>query len=133
MSVDLSCLHAKRLTNVTTDGFNWFFTFSDGAALRVEALWRFIENGRLARGSVDHLQKFGLPEPVDAAQTLLASLANHEIREARIVPDSGDLILLFSESRLEILNTSAGYEAWALALPDGRAYIAQGGGRIVGG
>jgi hypothetical protein len=114
------------------DPHSWVFKFSGGGVLRAECPWRIIANGRVALGSADHRQWFGLSKPVDAARQALSLLAAQQISDARIHSETCDLVVEFSAgARLELFNGSSGYEGWNLSSPDGRRRIAQGGGQLV--
>src|SRR5262245_51268545 len=132
MSHDLSWLHHQALEAVRADPHSWLFTFSNGALLQAECPWRVVSEGRVALGNVDHDQKFGLREPIDATQLARRILADQRIAIARVQPETSDLVLEFSSgARLELFNGSSGYEGWSLTSPQGHQFIAQGGGRLV--
>ena len=48
-------------------------TFSEGTRLRTD-YWRLISNKRASISSFDHRQKYGLPSPIDAVDTLKREL-----------------------------------------------------------
>jgi hypothetical protein len=131
MNPDLSWLSGRSLDGVDADPHSWVFRFSGGGVLCAECPWRIIAHGGIALGSLDHQQKFGLPEPVDAARKALNLLAAQQITETRIHPQTCDLVVEFSAgARLELFNDSSGYEGWTLSSPEGRQLIAQGGGQL---
>jgi hypothetical protein len=131
MTPNLSWLRGRSLEKVDADPHSWVFKFSGGGGLCAECPWRIIAHGGIALGSSDHQQKFGLPEPVDAARQALKLLARQQISEARIHPETCDLVVEFSAgARLELFNDSSGYEGWTLSSPEGRQVIAQGGGQL---
>ena len=131
MSADLSWLCGSSLESVEADPHSWVFRFSGGATLCAECPWRIIADGGVALGSADHKQKFGLPEPVDAARDAMALLGKRHVSVGRIHPDTCDIVIEFSGgARLELFNGSSGYEGWTLSSPGGRQIIAQGGGQL---
>ena len=111
---------------------SWHFAFGAGASLVAECPWRIIADGGIALGSVDDRQQFGLPAPVDAQVIADELLRGRQVTAIEIVPASSDLVLTFGgDRRLELFNNSSGYEGWSLSGPDGRRFIAQGGGQLV--
>jgi|1185.fasta_scaffold102597_2 hypothetical protein len=114
------------------DTLEWVFRFGTTASLRVAAPWRIVAHGRIELGCDDHRRKFGHPEPVDAVAMALALLGGRTVESFSVSPVSGDAIIdLAHGTRLEIFNSSSGYEAWVLAETNGRTFVAQGGGRLV--
>jgi hypothetical protein len=131
LNTDLSWLHGQTLEAVLADPHSWVFTFSGGGSLCTECPWRIVVGGGVALGSADHEQWFGLPETVDAGGQALSLLAPQHITDARIHPETCDLSVEFSAgARLELFNGSSGYEGWTLSSPEGRLFIAQGGGQL---
>ncbi len=112
--------------------FEWVFRFGSTRSLRVAAPWRIVAQERIALGSDDHGQQFGLPRPVDGVANAVALLGGRTIEAFSVSPVSADLVVDFGDGvRLEIFNSSSGYEAWVLSTGGGRCLIAQGGGRVV--
>lgn len=110
----------------------WVFRFGFGTALRVAAPWRIIAFGGIALGYEDGGQQFGLPKPVDAiakSRELLCGRAVEAFTVADVTADAA--IRLEGGVRVEIFNSSSGYEGWVLHAPGGRTIVAQGGGRVV--
>ena len=131
MSSDVSWLSGQLVRAVQREAYSWHFSFSDGSQLTAECPWRIIADHAVALGSVDHHQKFGLPQNVDAAKEAESLLESRKISEALIRPETCDLIITFERGvRLELFNGSAGYEGWNLGAPDGRLFVAQGGGQL---
>jgi hypothetical protein len=133
MSTQMSWLLARSLRSLRHDDGTdeWIFDFGDGYVLRVASPWRLVKGGAIAVGSEDHCQKFGLPEPVDAASAVCDLLKNHVIVDAVAHEGSADLSLDFGAGiRLEVFNNSSGFEGWILDAPDGRTVVAQGGGNL---
>jgi len=113
--------------------FGWTFIFSTGATVTTQALWRVLTDGIVVT-SEDQNQQFGLPTPVDAGQRA-ASLLLGQATKVEVTPVTSDLRISFdSESALELLNTSSGYEGWHLVVREdgGTAteLIALGGGEL---
>jgi len=110
MTVDFSWLTGRRCESVALDVSGSLFSFGD-ATLQIGCAWRIIAAGRIALGSVDHGQRFGLPSSVDATADARALLGQRRIQHVRVVEESGDLTRDFGDGvRLEIWNTSSGYE-----------------------
>jgi hypothetical protein len=110
----------------------WVFRFASTAFLRVAARWIIVAQGRIALGSDDHGQQFGLPRPVDGVANATALLGGRTVEAFAVSPVSADLVIDFGAGvRLEIFNSSSGYEAWVLAAVNGRCLVAQGGGSLV--
>ena len=108
----------------------WLFTFSSGAVVQPECLWRLLDGSHIVLTSEDHRQQFGLPAPVDAAAEASRLLAENRVAEFAVRSDTLDLLFTFSSGhRLEVLPTSFAYEAWSLSF-SGRRFIAVGGGRL---
>jgi len=113
---DISLLFGKWLVQVEKDDFSWGFMFCDGLKLRVESLWRLIVSGRVVLTSEDHGQQFGLPAPVDCIGELLRRVGGVPVTSARVRARTVDITLDFGDTAtLEVIATSAGYEAWALS------------------
>lgn len=130
----LAELCGTTLTGLEADEFSWSFSFANGATVTTPSIWRALTDHGIAITSKDHLQQFGLPEPVDAAHRA-ASVLLGEVTSAVLMPITGDLRISFSSgSCLELLNTSAGYEGWHLVLRAGecgaREMVALGGGDV---
>ena len=107
-------LSGAQLVGVTRLEHSWALEF-DRVGLTTGTSWRMIKNGRLVLTSSDDGQKFGLHQPVDSETQLQAALAGHQVTSCVVDPATADLTLDFDEgSRLEILSTSIGYEAWQL-------------------
>ena len=126
-----SALCGATLASVEAWEFGGAFSFSNGAALTTQSIWRVLAGGRIAVTSEDHRQQFGLPAPVDAAQRA-ASILLGTITTTEAAAITGDLRISFSSgSVLEVLNTSSGYEGWRLVVRwDEREVIALGGGEL---
>ena len=117
--IDISILVGKRLDWVEKDDFSWEFSFSDCLNLRVECLWRLLVSGKLVITSEDHGQQFGLPAPVDCLSELRRRVEGVPITSAKVRVGTVDITLHFGDiATLEVVGTSAGYEAWVLSGPD---------------
>ncbi len=96
----------------------------------VECVWRILGSSILL-ASEDHQHKFGLPAPLDALARASELLAGDTVTDFILHHDSLDLVFTFSRGhRLDILPTSAGYEAWQIVSPQRQHIIAVGGGRL---
>ena len=97
----------------------------------MECLWRLLNTGAIVITSEDHHQTFGLPHPIDVASRLSELLAQEIVAQFILRGDTLDLSFIFSNGhKLEILPTSAGYEAWQIVSPKREHIIAQGGGQL---
>ena len=95
------------------------------------SLRRILVEGRIALGSADDRQRFGLPEPVDARLRAQNLLGDRAVLAAAVTADAGDLALSFDGAvRLDLFNGSSGYEGWSLSGPTGVRIIALGGGTL---
>ncbi len=107
---------------------DWIFKFDSGNQFRVASFWRITGNGQVLLCDMDHSQKFGMPEPIDAAvdaKKLLGGKVTTAIIEAL-----GDVRITFgNKNELEIYISSSGYEAWTFE-GSNRLLVAQGGGGI---
>lgn len=129
----MNLLHGTALVEVGAEEFCWTFSFSGGATVVTQSMWRALAAGGIAVTSEDHHQTFGLPAPVDAGQRAISVLPG-KIMSVEIAPTTCDLRINFeSESSLEFLNTSCGYEGWHLRAPEnGKVWeiVALGGGDV---
>lgn len=133
-AIRVAALVGRRMTSVDASGapHSWVFHFDGGFRVTAESLWRLVSKHRVALTSEDNEQLFGLTKPVDAAEELLALIAERACTAASLAEDTGDLYMDFgSEARLDVLVSSRGYESWALWNPDGTQLVATGGGRLV--
>lgn len=104
----------------------WGFSFSSGN-LTTESHWRVVSGGRLLLTSDDDGQQFGLPEPVDTEAAAQAALVGGRVCAVELDVATADLRIAFEDGfRLEVISTSAGYEAWRLNTP-GSCIVANGG------
>jgi hypothetical protein len=132
MGFDSSWMVGLRYREVVRGDYSWHFAFEAGTSLLAECPWRIIANGRIALGSIDDRQQFGLPAPIDAQVLAGELLRGEQVKEVVVVSVSSDLVLTFNgEQRLELFNNSSGYEGWTLSDPHGKRFIAQGGGQLV--
>jgi hypothetical protein len=120
-----------RLLSIEAKEYSWHFTFTEGIRVTSETLWRLVGDGRVMWVSGDHLQVFGLPQPVDLVQEVQSAIADRPLTHLQ-VDDKGDLLLSFAgdDVELQFLITSGGYESFRLEVSD-RLYVATGGGRLV--
>jgi hypothetical protein len=92
--------------------------FSNGALLTAE-FWRIVEDGKAGVSSFDHQKKYGLPAPIDALSVLQQLLHDKGVVDARLQPETGDLLFEFTgEASLQVFNFT-GYEIWEMRFPDG--------------
>ncbi|HET7433250.1 MAG TPA: DUF6188 family protein [Thermoanaerobaculia bacterium] len=109
----------------------WVFAFHDGGSIAAECPWRLIVDETIAVSSDDHGRRFGLPSPVDAAQSVRARLAGDAVVKVMVQRGTADLSIAFaSGSRLELLVLSSGFESWEAVSPTGALVIAQARGDV---
>jgi hypothetical protein len=119
-----SWLAQRRFVSAVRRESDWVFSLDPEAEVVVECLWRLLEEGRIRITSRDDGEQFGLPQPIDAAAQLARCLAGAEVEGVRLEAGTLDLELRFSTGHvLQILPTSAGYEAWS-ATAEGNEYTA---------
>jgi uncharacterized protein DUF6188 len=134
MNTQVAWLLKRSLESLRRDDEtdSWIFDFGESYVLQVACPWRLIKDGGIALGHCDHGQWFGLPEPVDVETAVFDLLRKHGVLDAVITDGSADLSVDFGAGvRLEVFNSSSGYEGWILNAPGGRFLVAQGGGRLV--
>jgi hypothetical protein len=130
----MAALCGATLASVEAYEFGWAFRFSNGAVVTTESIWRALTANAITVTSGDHQQQFGLPAPIDAGQRAASALLGR-ITKAEVAPVTSDLRISFdSESTLEFLNTSSGYEGWHLVAREGERcvweIVALGGGAL---
>jgi hypothetical protein len=130
MTCDLDWLVGRSLVEVVLqDGPSWCFRFGDASEVRADSPWRLIRNERIALGSEDHGQWYGLSRPIDAADACCTILGGAAVRSAEVDQGTLDITIVFETSdRLEVRPFSSGFESWKVSAPDGRITIGQGGG-----
>ena len=123
---------ADILTNRTVEAFSigehgfCSITLSGGISLTVESLLRYVGAG-IFISTEDHLQQFGLPAPYNAEHDIQGRIVGKVIKRVEIAQGTGDLTLFFDDGRIEIICTSAGYEAYQLNGPDNLIMVGRGG------
>jgi hypothetical protein len=128
--VDFSWMVGRHI-EVSFSEPSWFFAFGDSLTIRVDCPWRLLERGTIAVSSDDHLQQFGLPRPIDAAEHATILLTGAVVRRVEVREGTADLIVDFDgDKRLEIIPFSSGYESWQVSTPSGKSIVAQGGGQL---
>jgi Family of unknown function (DUF6188) len=130
-AVDASWFRGATLSKIELpQQYGWWFRFSTGASIMVECVWRILDRSIVVT-SEDHQQKFGLPAPFDALARASELLVGDTVRDFILRHDSLDLAFTFSRGhRLDIVPSSAGYEAWQIVSPYRQHIIAIGGGRL---
>jgi hypothetical protein len=110
----------------------WFLAIGANIRVFLECPWQIIANGGVSLASGDHGQQYGLPAPIDACARAMELLGRRKIERVTIDPASADLRIEFAGGvEMRTFNDSSGYEAWNITGPDGKRYIAQGGGSVV--
>ena len=124
---------ADILTGRTVEGFTigehgfCSLTISGGYSLTQEALLRYVGKAGDFISSLDHKHQFGLPSPYDAEQAILGKIESKVIRRVDLTSGTGDLTLSFDDGRIEIICTSAGYEAYQLYGPGNLIMVGRSG------
>ena len=127
----LSPLVGQKLTLLERHEFSWSFAFAGVATLTVEGPWRVRSAEAIVLSSLDHEQKFGLPEPVDVQAGARQKILGKPIREIFSRDGEGDLTVGFDGALVfQAFNLSTGYEAWKISKPQGATLISKGGGRL---
>jgi hypothetical protein len=120
------------LTNRIVEGFaigeHGFcsISLSGGVSLTQESLLRYVGSGVFISAE-DHHHRFGLPAPYDAEQDIRGRIVGKVIRCVEVTCGTGDLALIFDDGRIEIICTSAGYEAYQVYGPDNLVMVGRGG------
>ena len=113
----------------------WTIDLGDGATITIAVPWRIVSQGRIAFADRDDGHSFGLPAPLDGEVETRRLLTGKRIVSAKVDRQTADIALLFdSETRLDVFNSSSGYEGWEARCKVELGWIwliAQGGGNIV--
>ena len=130
--LDLSWMAGRAVREVTTfAGGCWRFAFEQWEYIQTYCLWRIVRDNRVILTSEDHGQQFGLPAPIDAGSKAMEEFASATVRAVVLREVMGDMLVEFENGlRLEIISTSAGYEAWEVIGPR-ECVISASGGQIV--
>jgi hypothetical protein len=133
-SFDLSWMVGRTIQEIRlNEPTQWAFLFEAGIGIGAECPWRLLQDGRVAISSEDHLQQYGLPARLDAAEEAYQLLGARPVTSVEVREGTADLILGFGDNlRLEFLPISSGYESWVVTTPSGFQIIAQGGGQLAG-
>jgi hypothetical protein len=108
----------------------WQFDFVR-SGLTIECPWRIVANGAVVLGALDHGHQFGLPVPVDVIEQTLKILNGKTVENIEIGPETADLGIIFrGETRIDVFNSSSGYEGWNFGDREGLSLIALGGGKL---
>ena len=130
---DLAWLHGLEVHSVRdlSDGHYWEFHLGKSTFFNVAAPWRIVTDGRIQVAGCDHRQQFGLPEKVDVEREGTVLLRGRRVVRVTLAQDTADVSVFFEgDRRLDVFNSSSGYEGWQLKGDDGRLIVAQGGGQI---
>ena len=128
---ELAWLVGRRFIALTRREYDWVFAFDEDVSMTVACLWRLIESGRIRVTSEDDGHPFDLPTPVDSAAEVNSRLAGAAAERVDLRQGTLDVEFQFGTGDvLQILSSSAGYEAWNLCVGN-RQFIAVGGGELV--
>ena len=109
----------------------WQLRFTEGGWLTIEATWRLIADQRIVFGNRDDQHKFGLPEPIDGKSLVKQWIQDRPVQSTSVDSFTGDVRIEFGEGvRLDIFNSSGGYEGWQSGGRGGEMVVARGGGNI---
>jgi hypothetical protein len=130
--VDLSWLRGHAVTNIAwSNPLPWVFTFDDRTSITVECPWRILRSSEIALSSEDHLQKYGLPAPIDAMAEARDLLSPGFISDVVLTAGTLDLSLTFSTALvLQLIPFFRGYECWQISRPGHLQFIGMPGGGV---
>jgi hypothetical protein len=111
------------------DGYSWFWYFGS-AWLSTGGFWRFLKDGSVFAGSIDHGETFGRGTAVDLTVRLKQDLEGSRLRHIDIDDATGDLTLQFGERfQVQVFISSLGYESYDLIV-QGKNYIGMGSSHV---
>jgi len=91
----------------------WRIVFGELAEIWLPWPWRIVANGRVAFGSDDDGQWFGLSAPLDGEALSNEMLSEKKVRAVSINEKTGDIHIRFDDvTLLEAFTSSRGYEGW---------------------
>jgi hypothetical protein len=131
-AVDLSWLRGHRFVDVEWHNpLPWTFFFDDGTRITVECPWRILKASAIAVSSEDHLQKYGLPEPIDVVAQARALLSAGHISEVTLSDGTLDLSFAFSNGLiLQLIPFFTGYDCWLIRSASGLNFWGMPGGGV---
>jgi hypothetical protein len=128
---DFSWMIGRQAKVSFSEPASWFIMLGDSPSIRADCPWRLIHAGTIAVSGEDHLQQFGLPAPIDAAERATSVLTGLAVQRVEVREGTADLLIDFDgDCRLEIIPFSSGYESWQVFTPSGKNVVAQGGGQL---
>ena len=106
-----------RSCDVDRDDWTWSFVFGGGAAagctITATSWWRIISQNRIQLSVEDDGQQFGRPSPVIGLEQSRKLLSGSHAVDAIVTEVTSYLLVSFKDgTRLEIINSSSGYESW---------------------
>ena len=130
--VDSGLFVGSKITEISfAEPCYWHFLLQNGTSIAVECLWRIANSEAIILTSEDHHQKFGLPQPIGARERAMHLLAQSNITEFLLRPETLDVVVgLSNGNRLEVIVTSSGYEGWKIVTAERKQIVAQGGGQL---
>jgi len=124
-------LKDSKLKEAVAHEHSWTFEFGSGVSILAECHWRLSNVDGILVTDEDHQQKFGLPQPVNAADVVATAIDDSAVTEVTINGITSDLRLNFANgTTLEVLPNSSGYENWHVRAPNGTTTMAAGGGKL---
>jgi hypothetical protein len=121
---DFSWMIGRHVEVSFSEPSMWFFALGDSLGINVECPWRLIHQGGIAVSGDDHRQQFGLPAPIDAAESATSLLTGAAVQCVKVREGTADLLIDFNgDRRLEIIPFSSGYESWKISAPSGKSML----------
>lgn len=127
---DMTWLIGRTIKKVEKIDYSWFFVLDDGSSIGTESPWRLVTAQGIIVTSEDDGHPFGLPAPVNAADTVTNTVGLNPINRFELRERTSDLVLHFAnDAAIEFLNLSCGYEGWR-TVHGQQEVICMGGGKF---
>ncbi|MDZ4820818.1 MAG: hypothetical protein SGJ20_17775 [Planctomycetota bacterium] len=127
----LDWLIGYRLESLIRREYDWLFCFDRQVQISVGCLWRLLADSRICCTSEDDGLLFGDAAPVDAATYFNRRIAGTAIQSVELLDGTLDLTIRFENGlTLQIIPSSARYEAWQIDHISGSILLAIGGGDL---
>jgi hypothetical protein len=132
MNRSIPWIEGRTVSDIHFDGPTWGWGFGEDVHLNLETPWRIMAAGQIAFGDRDHEQSFGMSAPVDGEIRAMQLVVGRTVKNATVASESADLTVDFGDGiRLEVFNSSAGYEGWRMDGPNEKWIGGLGGGETV--
>ncbi len=117
------------LQELVYDGYSWFWYF-DAAWLSTGCFWRFLKDGKVFAGSIDHGETFGRSTAVDLTSKLRQELDGASLTCVEIDDNTGDVTLQFGDRfQVQLFISSLGYESYDMIV-GGKNYVGMGSSHV---